>query len=1497
MRKSLPQTWILLCLLLVSATLFLTGWLSSSSAYAEQAESGVSISSVNAADSVLVVSLPTNDIVFNPAEEKIYASVPGTTIGIGNTITAVDPKTGQIGNSVFIGSEPGKLALANDNRTLYVSLEGAHAVRRFDTQTQTALAQFDVGYDPVNGPFYAREIAVAPDNPDIVAIMRQQFSSSRGLAIYNNGVQLPNIVNGPAAIAFSNTGSILYGSNFGTLYTLAVNGGGATLSNSTSFSGGGYEIKHENGTIISSSGQVFDAATRTLLGTFPNASSSAFVPDTAVGRSYYVLRDPLNSNNVILKAFSNTTFTSMGSLNISNVTGSVTSLVKWGTNGLAFRTSNGKLIIVQTSLRPTANPMPTPSATPTPIPTPTPHSVFVRELDLRANDLVYSQSQNSLYVSVPSIAGAPNGNSVAKLNPATGQIESPVFVGSEPSRLALSDDQNTMYVALNGPYSVRKLDLTSGEASPPFYTGIDSNSGVRDMDVMPGSSDSIAIAPNSSGIAIYDSGIKRPTTVSLSGEVEFTDATNLYTANGRVSRMGVSASGVTELEFYAAGIYGEFEADNGNLYGSNGRVFDTAAQKIAGIFPLSGSDTALTVDRQNNRAFGIASGSGNCTIYAYELDTYRLAGSITTPCMQFLQRKLVRWGTNGLAFRAGNRVYLIQSSLVGSGPVPTPTPTVSPTPTPSPAYIPTFVRALDVSANDLVYNQASNSIVAAVAANGGPTLGNTLSHINPQTGAVTVSVPIGTEPNKLAASDDGQTLYVSLDGPSAVRRYNVQTQTPGLQFSLPAGFNRPSEMKAMPGSPSTVLLASGSSGVGVFDDGVKRAGGSVSGLASSVNTIDFSSDPTVFYGYNNVLSSFDLVKFTAAQSGIIGTDVADGLISGFGVQIKFHNGLLYASNGRVVDPESRNIVGVFQGFGTTFTIDAAANRIYFLNAGQLSAFDLTTYLPIGSVPITLESSPTSLTRWGQNGLAFRAPSSSQGNPSRMYILQSALVSAAGDMPTGLQLPNSTTFWNESSPSIQIPVSRTGSVGGTSTVNYSATGVTATPGTDFMSQSGSVTFNPGERNKNIVLPIVNDSIYEGAESFTVSITGAGGNEVILAPNIQTHTIEDNDSRPRIANNNSTVAEPQTGTASVVNVEVRLSNPSVETVRVSYSTANGTAVAGADYLSTSGLLTFGPMETVKNIPVTIRADNVDEVNETFFVNLAAPINATIQVPQATITIQSRRTKAALFDYDGDGRSDLSVRRPSDNIWYLLRSTTGYTGQQFGEAGDRMAPADYDGDLKSDVAVFRPSNGTWYMIMSQSQTFQAFGWGADGDRPVPTDRDGDGKADLVVFRPSNNTWYTRFANGTFAATVFGEAGDKPMLGDFDGDAIGDIALFRSSDNNWYILKSSLGFFVQTWGEAGDDPVTGDFDGDGATDQAVFRPATGQWFLSRTTAGFSSQNWGEAGDIPVAADYDGDGKTDVAVFRPSNGTWFIVGSSAGQAVQQFGQNGDVPTQSSFIY
>ncbi|MEO7674420.1 MAG: FG-GAP-like repeat-containing protein, partial [Pyrinomonadaceae bacterium] len=158
---------------------------------------------------------------------------------------------------------------------------------------------------------------------------------------------------------------------------------------------------------------------------------------------------------------------------------------------------------------------------------------------------------------------------------------------------------------------------------------------------------------------------------------------------------------------------------------------------------------------------------------------------------------------------------------------------------------------------------------------------------------------------------------------------------------------------------------------------------------------------------------------------------------------------------------------------------------------------------------------------------------------------------------------------------------------------------------------------------------------------------------------------------------------------------------------------------------------------------------------------------------------------FDYDGDGKADLSVMRPTNNFWYLQRSQLGYTFEEWGVAGDILAPADYDGDGKTELGIFRPSTGTWYWFNIVTRSIRVVRWGEAGDIPVPADHDGDGKADFVLYRPSNGTWYKRLSTSdgityqtTFATFQFGTVEDKPQIGDFDGDGKADLALFHPSN-----------------------------------------------------------------------------------------------------------------------
>ena len=274
---------------------------------------------------------------------------------------------------------------------------------------------------------------------------------------------------------------------------------------------------------------------------------------------------------------------------------------------------------------------------------------------------------------------------------------------------------------------------------------------------------------------------------------------------------------------------------------------------------------------------------------------------------------------------------------------------------------------------------------------------------------------------------------------------------------------------------------------------------------------------------------------------------------------------------------------------------------------------------------------------------------------------------------------------------------------------------------------------------------------------------------------------------------------------------------------------------------------------------------------------------------------------FDFDGDRMADVSVFRPGDGAWYLLRSTGGFNGVSFGLATDKIAPADFDGDGTTDVAVYRPSQSTWYWLNSSTGTLSAVPFGASEDLPTPADYDGDGRADTSVFRPSNGVWYRlNSSNGSFYAVQFGAGDDKPTIGDYDGDGRADVAVFRPSTGAWYRLNSSNGQFIGiSFGFSTDLITPADFDGDAKTDVAVYRPSSGTWFwLNSTNGGLSAVPFGTSEDMPVAADFDGDGRADVSVFRPSNGVWYRLNSGNGSFFAvQFGTSTDRPTPAAFRY
>lgn len=351
----------------------------------------------------------------------------------------------------------------------------------------------------------------------------------------------------------------------------------------------------------------------------------------------------------------------------------------------------------------------------------------VSNVAIQARDMVWNAATQQLYLSVAS-SNSTHGKTITALNPANGQIGISQAAGGTPDKLAISSDGSYLYAGLDQIGSVQRFALPG--LGPDINIPLGSNpvfgayyamqiasepGGPHTVAILRGSLSNPGIGDNG-GVTIYDDAQPRPTyapgfgyypigsTGMLLGAIGTirwkSDASAIY-ARGPVDSgeylyvLSVNSSGVQATKGYsnAFGFFGtglRYSATTGYLYSNGGEVTDPATGNLVGRYPLSAVGGGLTYgldvmvpDGTLNIAYFLGqtqseSGTQEYTLEAFDLTQFTLLSSIAVPNVVGTPVKLIRWGTDGLAFLTnsysstpntpipGMGVYLISGPFVTS---------------------------------------------------------------------------------------------------------------------------------------------------------------------------------------------------------------------------------------------------------------------------------------------------------------------------------------------------------------------------------------------------------------------------------------------------------------------------------------------------------------------------------------------------------------------------------------------------------------------------------------------------------------------------------------------------------------------------------------------------------------------------------------------------------------------------------------------------------------
>ena len=429
---------------------------------------------------------------------------------------------------------------------------------------------------------------------------------------------------------------------------------------------------------------------------------------------------------------------------------------------------------------------------------------------------------------------------------------------------------------------------------------------------------------------------------------------------------------------------------------SNGYVFEAQTRRYKGKFALPVVARSVCPDLEHNRVFFV----DETGVSAYDLTNFHFIGRFDVPDTN-IRRRLVRWGNDGLAWVANNKLVVVRTALVTM-----PSPLAQPLPVNAEIN---GLRPVSLPANDLLYDVGKNRLLVAVPGKSPAGYGNSITPVALQSGATGTPVFIGSEPECFGEAADHETLWVGIF--NALRRVQISSLTPQEQFSLGndkfAGPIFAREIKVMPATNDTIAVAQhyvsrtpDFAGVVLFDNGVRRPESVNDNRRFDPNSITWGTGSSL-YGLHSLSSDYKFVRMATSSNGVSVIDGRASSIAALYAQIKFFEERVYGTDGDVINPETTENLGHYGDGGQSLCIDETLRRIYFVAGNQgvggnssgaiLTVYNLDTFALIGTQNLSgVSGEVRKLIRWGADGLAFISFNRNNGD-SRVWIFHSPLV--------------------------------------------------------------------------------------------------------------------------------------------------------------------------------------------------------------------------------------------------------------------------------------------------------------------------------------------------------------------------------------------------------------------------------------------------------------------------------------------------------------------------